>query len=433
MADIFISYARVDLERVRPIAEALQAHGWEVWWDITSLRSGQSFNKAIQEALSQAKCVVVLWSETSAESRWVEAEAYWAWHKDKLASVILDEGLELPVPFNTTHSENLCGWSGDTSAPAFQKLVADLTEVAGGPAEVTAPPPAKKKAARRVRQARPRQSAQAKKPQQPNQPASPSRASGTAYRDRLKDGGEGPEMVVIPAGSFMMGSLEDETGRYDNEGPQHEVTIARPFAMGRYPVTFDEYDRFCKATSGLFKRHKKPDDDGWGRGRQPVIKVSWEDAEAYAEWLCEQTGRPYRLPSEAEWEYVARAGTDTTYWWGDNVKQGGKVWANCYDCGSQWDRKQTSPVGSFDPNRFGLYDMLGNVYEWCQDSWHDNYEGAPTDGSAWESDETGAARVIRGGSWLDGAGICRSACRIQLEPDGRFNVLGFRGARVQES
>ncbi len=114
VADIFISYARVDLERARPFAEALQAHGWDVWWDIESLRSGQSFNKAIQEALSQAKCVLVLWSETSAESRWVYAEAYWAWNKYKLASVVLDEGLELPVPFNTTHSENLYGWSGDT-------------------------------------------------------------------------------------------------------------------------------------------------------------------------------------------------------------------------------------------------------------------------------------------------------------------------------
>ncbi len=418
----------MDLERVKPIAEALQAHGWDVWWDIASLRSGQSFNKAIQQALSQAKCVFVLWSETSAESRWVCAEAYWAWNKDKLASVILDQGLELPVPFNTTHSENLCGWSGATSAPAFQKLVADLTELAGGPAEVTTPPPAKKKTARRVRQARPRQSAQAKKPQQPNQPASPSRTSVTVYRDRLKDGGEGPEMVVIPAGSFVIGSSEDETGRFDDEGPQHDVTIARPFAMGRYPVTFDEYDLFCGATG-----RKKPDDNGWGRGRQPVINVYWKDAVAYAEWLCEQTGRSYRLPSEAEWEYAARAGTDTAYWWGDNLKQGGKVWANCDGCGSQWDGKQTSPAGSFDPNRFGLYDMLGNVFEWCQDSWHGNYKGAPTDGSAWKPDKAGADRVVRGGSWFNDARYCRSAHRFRYRPGFRGDFLGFRCARVQES
>jgi alkylhydroperoxidase/carboxymuconolactone decarboxylase family protein YurZ len=135
VADIFISYARADLERAKTIAEALQAHGWKVWWDIVSLRTGQPFNRAIQEALSQVACVVVLWSETSIESSWVEAEAYWAWRHKKLASVILDEELQLPVPFNTTHAEKLCGWSGDTAATAFRKLIADLTEVvdaAGG-------------------------------------------------------------------------------------------------------------------------------------------------------------------------------------------------------------------------------------------------------------------------------------------------------------
>ncbi|MCP5112106.1 MAG: formylglycine-generating enzyme family protein, partial [bacterium] len=176
---------------------------------------------------------------------------------------------------------------------------------------------------------------------------------------------------------------------------------------------------------------KKPDDSGWGRGRQPVIDVSWKDAVAYCEWLSNETGKRYRLPSEAEWEYAARAGTDTVYWWGDNVKQGGKVWANCGGCGSQWDNKQTSPVGSFDPNRFGLYDMLGNVYEWCQDSWHGNYEDAPTDGRAWESDQAGAGRVVRGGSGYDDARLCRSAYRAGSLPDGRGEDLGFRCARVQ--
>lgn len=149
-----------------------------------------------------------------------------------------------------------------------------------------------------------------------------------------------PEMVVVPAGRFMMGSAEGEARSYGDERPRHEVTIARPFALGRYPVTFAEYDRFCEATG-----RKRPGDEGWGRGRRPVINVSWEDATAYCAWLSQETGKTYRLPSEAEWEYACRAGTSTAYWWGDDIGKGN---ANCDGCGSQWDNKQTAPVGSFE-------------------------------------------------------------------------------------
>ncbi len=404
MADIFISYARVDLDRVRPIAEALQTHGWKVWWDLSSIRTGQLFNKAIREALSQAKCVVVLWSEASVESRWVESEAYWAWENDKLASVVLDDGLRLQVPFNTTHAQNLCGWSGDASAPGFRKLIADLNEVVGAPAT------------------------EIKKARQPAKPASPSRASGTVYRAPLKKGSEGPEMVVISAGSFMMGSPEDEVGRYDDEAPQHEVTISQPFAMGRFPVTFDEYDRFINATSGLSPSREKPNDQGWGRDRQPVINVSWTDAVTYCEWLGKQTGKLYRLPNEAEWEYACRAGTTTAYWWGDGH---GKNLANFRGADSQWGAKQTSPVGSFDPNPFGLYDMHGNVWEWCKDCWHGTYNNAPRDGTAWEESGGGdcGRRVIRGGSWLNIPRLLRSADRDRDNTDDRNYDLGFRLAQ----
>lgn len=184
-----------------------------------------------------------------------------------------------------------------------------------------------------------------------------------------------PEMVRIPPGKFLMGSLETEGGRDVDEGPQHGVTIGYSFEIGKYAVTFDEYDAFAKATNRTL-----PVDKGWGRGRQPVINVSFDDAQAYAKWLSDQTGKKYRLPTEAEWEYAARAGTQTWYWWGDDI---GRNNANCDGCGSQWDNRQTAPVGSFKANAFGLHDTAGNVWEWVQDCWHENYNNAPGDGSAW--------------------------------------------------
>ena len=196
-----------------------------------------------------------------------------------------------------------------------------------------------------------------------------------------------PEMVVIPAGSFRMG----KSGTYATV-PVHSVRIAS-FEMSKYEVTFEEYDAFTDATG-----RERADDEGWGRGRRPVINVSWHDAVAYTQWLSSQTGEHYRLPSEAEWEYAARAGSTTLYSWGNDI---GRNRANCYGCGSQWDRKQTAPVGSFNANRWGLHDMHGNVKEWVQDCWNYNYRGAPTDGSAWESGEC-SDRVKRGGSSHEG-------------------------------
>jgi formylglycine-generating enzyme required for sulfatase activity len=238
------------------------------------------------------------------------------------------------------------------------------------------------------------------------------------FRDILKDGSQGPEMVVIPAGRFRMGDIQG--GGYKDEKPVHGVTMARSFAMGRFPVTFAEYDPFAEATE-----RAPPNDAGWGRGNRPVINVSWEDALAYAEWLSEQTGKSYRLPTEAEWEYAARAGSDTGYWWGKEI---GHNRANCAICGSEWDGKQTAPAGSFEPNPFGLYDTAGNVWEWVQDCWSESYERAPTDGSAWLSDDCGL-RVMRGGSWHNGPQWVRSPHRSWFYPFWPSNDLGFRLAQ----
>jgi len=215
-------------------------------------------------------------------------------------------------------------------------------------------------------------------------------SSKRIFRDRLKDGGFGPEMIIIPAGRFKMGDIQGD-GDFD-ERPAHWVKI-KPFAMGRYEVTFAEYDRFAKATG-----RTKPDDENWGRDTRPVINVSWNDAKHYAMWLTKQTGRQYRLPTEAEWEYAARARTKTHYWWGNKISTNR---LNIQESGSRWSGKQTAPVGSFYPNPFGLYDMLGNVWEWCADRWHDNYLGAPSDGKEWNAGGEVLYRVLRGGSWAD--------------------------------
>ena len=245
------------------------------------------------------------------------------------------------------------------------------------------------------------------------------RAVGTVFRDTLKDGGEGPAMVVLPTGRFRMGSPSGEAGRDSDEGPVRMVNISQRIAMGRYEVTFAEYDRFVAATSG-----RRPGDRGWGRGSRPVINVSQEDAQAYATWLSAQTGKTYRLPTEAEWEYAARAGTTTTYSWGNKI---GRNRANCDGCGSEWDDEQTAPVGRFAANGFGLFDMHGNVWEWVEDCWHGNYEGAPTDGSAWTSGCVSDVRaVVRGGSWADDPRRLRAANRYWLRPSARSSGLGFR-------
>jgi len=228
---------------------------------------------------------------------------------------------------------------------------------------------------------------------------------------------------VIPPGRFVMGSPESEPERFSDEGPQHAVTLAQPLAIGRYAVTFEEYDRFCTQTW-----RAQPGDGGWGRGRCPVINVSWDDAVAYCVWLSQQTGRAYRLPSEAEWEYAARAGTSTAYWWGNGIDPSLANYDgnDTYTGGRQGEyRKQTLPVDSFQSNPFGLYQVHGNVREWCRDRWHGDYAGAPTDGSAWESGAD-TSRVVRGGSWNGYPGWCRAASHLRRTAHRRDGDGGFR-------
>jgi formylglycine-generating enzyme required for sulfatase activity len=229
----------------------------------------------------------------------------------------------------------------------------------------------------------------------------------------------------VPAGEFMMGSLPNEKGRFTNEEPQHRVTIARPFAVSKFEVTFADWDA-CVSVGGC-PQEGRAHDDGMGRGTRPVTYLSWEDAQQYVDWLSKMTGKAYRLLTEAEWEYAARAGTTTAYYWGDEI---GKSNANCDGCGSQWDNRQTAPVGSFAPNAFGLHDMLGNVWEWVQDCYQGDYSEAPTDGSAWTAGDCQLFRVVRGGSWTSSFRSVHSAYRLRLIAGNRGGDLGFRVGRT---
>lgn len=246
--------------------------------------------------------------------------------------------------------------------------------------------------------------------------------AGQSFSDALNSGGQGPEMVVIPAGPFRMGCVSG-MDCLEDEMPVRDVTIPQPFAVSKYEVTFEDWDR-CVAGGGC--GGYRAGDEGWGRGRRPVINVSWNDAQAYVAWLSDQSRRTYRLLSEAEWEYVTRAGSSTSYGWGSII---GTDRANCDGCGSRWDDSQTAPVGSFQANAFGVHDMHGNVREWVEDCWNDTYAGAPTNGSAWESGDCDL-RMLRGGSWYSDLSDLRSASRGETPSMARGAVLGIRVART---
>ena len=243
--------------------------------------------------------------------------------------------------------------------------------------------------------------------------------SAPSPRETFQDCDECPKMVVVPSGRFTMGSSRGEEGHEYDEEPLHRVRIAYRFAVGVYEVTFDEW--YACLDAGGCGNHI-PDDMRWGRGNRPVMNVSWDDAQSYVRWLSVRTGKSYRLLSESEWEYVARAGTETAYSWGDSI---GVNRANCLGCGDEWDK--TAPVGSFAANAWGVHDMHGNVQEWVQDCWNDSYEGAPTDGSARE--EECNDRVVRGGPWYYTPKYVRSASRSLKSSDYRFRGSGFRVAR----
>jgi len=337
----------------------------------------------------------------------------------------------VPVPFNTSHARNLAAWDGSLDFPELGRLIADLDRFLGPRASAPPAPPVPERAvtpAPTTRTPKVSQSELVRSEPEVESPRPLAKSRRARARKAQISEVPEPEMVRIEPGTFLMGSAKGSFfvglfggGGYGDECPQHEVRIARPFAMGRYPVTFEEYDAFVKAA-----KRELPGDEGWGRGKRPVIDVSWEDAVAYAQWMSGQTGKRYRLPTEAEWEYVARAGTKTRWSFGD---EGGALGRYAWFSGNS--ESKTHPVGEKEANPWGLHDAYGNIWEWVADCWHENYDGAPTDGSAWQKEGGGdcGRRVVRGGSWGTIPVDVRSAARSRGDAVGRNSNLGFRLAQ----
>lgn len=269
MPDIFLSYVREDKDQAQRLAQALERQGWCVFWDRSSIHIGEALDEVIENAIAQCRCMIVGWSRLANKSDWVWGEANTG-RERRILLPLKFEAVEPPIVFRRIRTEDFCNWRGEEASSEFQALCKSVRRLLGEPAQFS--PPA----------------ADLAKAVETSPPL--------IQANRLVTE---PEMIVIPAGSFAMGG-----DQYDNEKPIHTVTFAKPFKLGKYPVTFDEYDVFAEQT-GL----AKPDDEGLGRGRRPVINASWQDAITYAAWLRETTGQPYRLPSEAEWEYACRAGS----------------------------------------------------------------------------------------------------------------------------
>jgi formylglycine-generating enzyme required for sulfatase activity len=386
MHDIFLSYANADLPRVLPLVRALERHGWSVWWDRRIL-PGRALDHVIEEALEEARCVVVVWSSLSVNADWVRAEAEEGRQRGILVPVCLDEDARIPLVFRRLLAARLHDWQATDPHLEFDRLVQAVTALLG-------PPP-------QQQEARPPVVEYPVTPQQQERTQDPER-----YVNSL-----GMEFVWISAGEFLMGSTDGD----DDERPVHRVRISRPFYLGKYAVTQGEWEAIMGSNPSRFR-------DG---PRQPVEQVSWEDAQEFIRKLnAQEKGAQYRLPTEAEWEYAARAGTTTAYCFGDDASQ-----LRAYAWYGDNSDKRTHPVGQLQPNAWGLYDMHGNVWEWVQD-WYGAYTAEPAVDP--QGPSSGSVRVIRGGGWFDYARNCRSAFRSYADPGYRNDLLGLRLLRTAQ-
>ncbi|MGB3460215.1 MAG: SUMF1/EgtB/PvdO family nonheme iron enzyme [Halobacteriota archaeon] len=381
MSDIFISYSSEDRDKAKDIAEALKQQGFSVWWD-RSILPGKTFDTVIEVALDAANCVIVLWSKTAVSSDWVKTEASEGKKKGILIPVLIDD-VKIPLAFRLMQAADLRDWKGKLHHPGFDNILKAVAGILGRPPVVQ--PGQKTNEVRDI----------AKKNILIEEPEKIAKQGNSI----------GMKFSLIPAGKFYMGSEE-----FDDEKPVHKEKVNNPFYLGTYPVTQAEWKAVMGDKPSAFKGDNRP-----------VEQVSWDDVQGFIKKLNEKEGTDkYRLPSEAEWEYACRAGTTTRYSFGDDESElDDYAW---YDKNSD---TETHPVGHKKPNPWGLYDMHGNVWEWVQDEWHNSYDGAPTDGSAWENGD-GADRVIRGGGWDGSAGDCRSAIRDRLDLRDRDYALGFR-------
>ncbi|MBV8794269.1 MAG: SUMF1/EgtB/PvdO family nonheme iron enzyme [Hyphomicrobiales bacterium] len=454
----FFSYSREDDEDFRGELSVIRAsigrnlaallgrkkrYDFDLWQDVEAIAPGKLWEMEITKAIEASVFFIPIVTPRAVQSHYCrdEFEAFLAREKALGRNDLVFPILYMPVPAlgNEAKRRNdrvlaivaerqFVDWSlfryEDINSPTCRQKIGRFCEHIVETLHETwiSPDERAKLEAEAEERERPRKEALAKN----RAPLTAALERALKPGDSFKEGADCPEMVVVPPGRFLMGSPEGEGDKFGCEQPQHEVTIARPFAVAKFALTFDEWDA-CTAHGGC---RTDVSDEGWGRGRRPAINVSWEDARAYVNWLSSITGKRYRLLSEAEWEYAARAGSQTKYSWGDDIMLNGKAMANGRYSGSEWSGMQTAPVGSFAPNAFGLYDMIGNVSEWTEDVWNYSYSfGPPADGSAW-THATSGRRVFRGGSWYENPDSLRSAYRYAQHTGVKEIDRGLRVART---
>ena len=468
MADIFFSYKHEDRAAVEPLVRLLEAQSYVVWWDPTIV-PGERFDRVIRRALDDAACVIVAWSRLSVESHWVQDEAGLARDRRVLVPVSID-GAEPPLGFRQLQTVNLADWDGQSDDPRVGRLLAGIGRLVGARGDPTKPasdgsagtgearkPDQRAAYAGKIRKTRAGKiigvwwaptailvastvvvswlaAAVFFYLNQPQEVKVRTPVGPVPVERSFQDCVPGcPRMIVVPTGSFLMGSPDAEPQRGNDEGPQRQVVISKVLAVGKFPVTFDEWD-YCHLKLGCADLF--PSDNNWGRGTHPVINVSWEDAQLYVAWLSKETGQTYRLLTEAEREYIARAGTTTPFWWGDRIstKQANYDGTKKYtDEPTGIFRQETMPVDALAPNPWGFYQVSGNTWDWVEDCYHDSYEGgAPTNGAAWATGDC-SHRVLRGGSWGSQPRNVRSAARWKQPIETREPYYGFRVARICDS
>lgn len=432
MADIFISFRTDDTRRVQAVYDAFRARGLTVFWSNDIPKGAPNYQTIIKEEILKAPIVVVVWTSASVHSGPVVQECSQAERANKLFQILLDDIEPIDMPMEVKYKSQktmLLGWTGNREHREWVKLNEAVDARLGRkPGAIGVDVGPRQTIVRRYF------------------------LPGAGKAEWFKDVDFGPEMVVVPSGTFVMGSFDRKEVRLDRGLPQHAVKIPEAFSVGRHAVTRGEFAAFINKTG--YRPDRGPIvgamcltdplgswsqeyDASWRNprfkqtDRHPVVCVSWEDAQAYVSWLSAQTQQRYRLPTEAEWEYVARAGTTTRFWWGSTItsKQAQYCSATVHD-----DRRiegdwawETARVDAFAPNAWGLYQVHGNVDEWCEDIWHADYTGAPTDGSAWVHGGDPAQRVIRGGSWAHD--YLDAAQRYFCQASVRFDCIGFRVAR----
>lgn len=449
MADIFLSYSRVDRPTAQIIAEALEAEGFSVWWD-KILRAGQTYDEVTETMLRDSHVVIVLWSQTSVKSKWVRAEATQGQRNCVLVPAMIEDA-ERPIMFELTQTADLIGWSGDRSDERWTNYVDDLrralempkptgaaaqdsTPVVAPPTPVAEPTPPPKPA-EVVATPAPTPAADAapasvdpKKAKKSSNPL-PMLIIGLAvlggggwyaYDNFLSDEGAStrptadtdiascevcPEMVGLESGTFTMGSPDSEANRTGNEGPQREVAISA-IRISKTEITRAQWQR-CVDAGGCGTAQ------GGGAAEAPVTGISWDDAVGYANWLSQASGQSYRLPTEAEWEYAARSGKATAYWWGATYPGPGA------------SASAIKAASDMPENAYGVSGMLGNVREWVADCYVNNYRNAPSDGGAVTTGDC-SRPVVRGGSFKTGAAEHRAASRARFSKGTKDSALGFR-------